>query len=217
MPSDQDFITLEEVSSVLEPLCVFTDTLAGEKNVTVSAVHPLLQHILDVLLAVSSDDKPLVKELKRIICDDLHSRYITPDISELIDKCYFLDPRFKSQHLQDKDEVLMLITMEAVEIAEVLKDENNSLESKPPTKKLKGLAALLTKVVRDVSRPDTSSMSPSQKVDREIQAYLEKPVIEANDDPLSWWSSEKAKLLILSELSRKYLCICGTSVSSERL
>ena len=145
---------------------------------TVSAVHLLLQHILDVLLAVSFDDKPLVKELKRIICDDLHSRYTTLDISELIDKCCFLGPRFKTQHLQDKDEVLMRITMEAVENAEVLEDDDNSLESEPPTKKLKGLAAILTKVGGDGSRPDTSFMSPSQKVDREIQAYLEKPVIE---------------------------------------
>ena len=127
-------------------MCVFTDALAGEKNVTVSAVRPLLQHILDVLLAVSSDDKPLVKELKRIICDDLHSRYTTPDISELIDKCCFLDPRFKTQHLQDKDEVLMQITMEAVENAEVLEGDDNSLESEPPTKKFKELAATATKV-----------------------------------------------------------------------
>ena len=111
----------------------------------------------------------------------------------------------------------MQITMEAVEIAEVLEDDDNSLESEPPTKKLKGLAAILTKVGGDGSRPDTSSMSPSQKVDRESQAYLEKPVIETNDDPLSWWSSEKAKLPILAEQSRKYLCICGTSVPSEHL
>ena len=55
--------------------------------------------------------------------------YTTPDISGLIEQCCFLDPRFKTQHLQDKDEVLMQITMEAVEIAEVLEDDDNSLES----------------------------------------------------------------------------------------
>ena len=63
MPSDHAFTTLEAVSSVLKPLSTFTDALAGEMVVTVSAVCPLLKHILEDLLVVSSDDCPMVKEL----------------------------------------------------------------------------------------------------------------------------------------------------------
>ena len=85
MPSDSEFSTLEAVSSVLQPLTVFTDALSGEKNVTVSAIRPLLKHILEELVASTDVDCALVKEMKETIADDLQARYINGNISELID------------------------------------------------------------------------------------------------------------------------------------
>ena len=85
---------LEAVASVLGPLSVFTDALSGEKCVTVSAIRPLLSHIVDDLLHVSSDDCTLVKEMKETISDKLQAHYLSQDTSDLIDTCSFLDPRF---------------------------------------------------------------------------------------------------------------------------
>ena len=84
MPSDHDFTTLEAMSIVLKPLSIFTDALAGEKEVTVSAVRPLLKHILEDLLVFSSDDCSLIKEMKETISDDLSARYTDLKLSELI-------------------------------------------------------------------------------------------------------------------------------------
>ena len=106
MPSDSEFSTLEAVSSVLQPLTVFTDALSGEKNVTVSAIRPLLKHILEELVASTDVDCALVKEMKETIADDLQARYINGNISELIDMCSFLDPRFKTRYLEDEEETL---------------------------------------------------------------------------------------------------------------
>ena len=53
MPSDAEFATVETMCAVLEPLSLFTDALSGEKHVTVSAVHPLLEHILKSILSAS--------------------------------------------------------------------------------------------------------------------------------------------------------------------
>ena len=75
MPSDHNFTTSEAMSTVLKPLSTFTDALADEKEVTVSAVRPLLKHILEDLLVVSSDDCSLIKEIKETISDDLGARY----------------------------------------------------------------------------------------------------------------------------------------------
>ena len=36
-------------------------------------------------------------------------------------------------------------------------------------------------------------------------------------EALDWWREEEKKFPALSCLARKYLCICGTSVPSERL
>ena len=85
MPSDCEFSTLEAVSSVLQPLYNFTDALSGERNVTVSAIRPLLKHILEELLATNDSDCALVKEMKETISDDLQARYMNGGISELID------------------------------------------------------------------------------------------------------------------------------------
>ena len=37
--------------------------------------------------------------MKLAISSDLRSRYSAPDISVLLDKCTFLDPRFRAGHL----------------------------------------------------------------------------------------------------------------------
>ena len=71
MPSVHEFSTLEAVSSVLQPLSTYTDALSGVKNVTVLAILPLLQHILDKLLEVSCDDCPKAKEMKETIAGSL--------------------------------------------------------------------------------------------------------------------------------------------------
>ncbi len=75
MPSDSEFSTLEPVSSVLQPLTVFTDARSGGK-MSVSAIRPLLKRILEELVASTDVDCALVKETKETIADDLKARYI---------------------------------------------------------------------------------------------------------------------------------------------
>ena len=59
MPSDLEFTVLEAGASVLKlhyVLHVFIDGLAGEKYITISAIHPLLRHIVEEVLLVGADD-----------------------------------------------------------------------------------------------------------------------------------------------------------------
>ena len=213
-----DLTTLEAISSVLKPLSTFTDALADEKVVTVSAFHPLLNHILEDLLVVSFDDCSLVKEMKETISDDLSARYIDLELSELIDKCSYLDPRFKTRYLNNIEETLVQIKSEAITIADNIFKEKPDEDEPPPAKKSKlGLGAILTKIVGTDSGSEASPTSSSERIDREMKYYLEKPAIDPDYDPLILWLSLKIKLPILAELARKYLCACGTSVPSERL
>jgi len=94
MLTDNELSTLEALASVLEPLSHFTDALSGEKCVTVSAVRPLLSHIMDNCLRASPDDCAIVKEMKEIIGDKLQVSYLHVETSRLLDKCSNLDPRF---------------------------------------------------------------------------------------------------------------------------
>ena len=173
--------------------------------VTVSAVRPLLKHILGSLLTSSADDCSLVKEMKETISDDLSARYIDSGISELIDKCSYLDPRFRTQYLNNTEETLMQVKAEAIGIAETIPMETSVQEDQPPsTKKSKGLGAILMRVAED-SEP--SPITSSEHIDKEMKFYLERPPIDPDADPLSWWSSEKSKLPVLAEMARKYLFV----------
>ena len=49
MPTDAEFTTLETLSDVLKLLSFLTDALAGEKQVTASALVPIMKHVVDSL------------------------------------------------------------------------------------------------------------------------------------------------------------------------
>ena len=221
MPSDSEFSVLEAAASVLMPLSVFTDALSGEKSVTVSAIRPLLNHITQDLLHISPDDCAIIKEMKEIISDKLQARYISQEISDLLDKCSYLDPRFREDHLADKDRTLSYIQSEAVSIADQLctsrgsSSDDKEAEGPPAPKKLKGLGAILKKSIKD--KASDEHLSSCQKVVRERQRYLHLPTVNPDTDPLLWWKDESKHLPFLATLARKYLCLCGTSVPSERL
>ena len=143
MPSDHEFTTLEIVSKVLQPLSVFTDALSGESQVTVSEIHPLLKHITTSLLSVSTSDCMLIKDMKETITDSLGSRYICQEVSELIDKCSFLDPRFKTNALPDYASTIAQLKAEAKEIVESLDGAAEPEGTLPSPKRSKGLGAIL--------------------------------------------------------------------------
>lgn len=54
------------------------------KNVTVSAIRPLLKHIVEKLMTPTDADCTLVKEMKETIIDDLQARYISGGVSSLL-------------------------------------------------------------------------------------------------------------------------------------
>ena len=145
MPSDLEFTVLEAVVSVLKPLHVFTDALAGEKHITISAIRPLLRHIVEQIVLVGADDCAIVREMKETIADKLQAHYIQEETSDLLDKCSFLDPRFNTEYLANEKRTLSWLTTEAfiIIIAEKLNtgDDQGEVENIdiPAPKKLKGL------------------------------------------------------------------------------
>ena len=86
-------------------------------------------------------------------------------------------------------------------------------------KKRKGFGAILTKIIsNDSERQSRAPLRSREKTEAEITRYLDLPVVDDMDsDPLEWWKHEAKHLPVLAVLAKKYLCICGTSVPSERL
>ena len=61
-----------------------------------------------------------------------------------------------------------------------------------------------------------SKLTPFEKENNELTIYLQYPRLEIDTCPLDWWKRECFHLSMLSSLARKYLCICATSVASDR-
>ena len=134
------------------------DALSAEKCITVSAIRPLLTHILNELLAVSPDDSAFVKDLKEAISDKLQAQYLHQNVAMILDVCRFLDPRFRIAYLADNTSTLVRIECEACEVTdEMMNEQSQTVEEtmQPPSKKLKGLAAVLKKALPIVQPQDT--------------------------------------------------------------
>ena len=91
---------------------------------------------------------------------------------------------------------------------EMMNEQSQTVEEtmQSPSKKLKCLAAVLKKAL-PIVQPQEQLTTP-EKVKKEI---------DPSCDPMNWWRKEAEYFPALAILARKYLCICRTSVPSERL
>jgi len=151
---------------------------------------------------------------EEIITDSWGSRYTYQKVSELINKCSFLEPRFKTNALPDSASTIAQLKAEAEEIVESPDGAAEPEGAPPPPKKSKGLAAILLNVTPD--KPQRAE-SVTERIAKEFDHFLLLPNTDPDADPLSWWKREQQSFPILAQLARKYLCVCGTSVPSERL
>ena len=229
MPTDSEYSTLENVVEVLKPLAYLTDALSGEKQVTGSAILPILKHV-ETKLALAAGDNQLVTDMKQAMWSDLKARYADPMVSETLNVASLLDPRFKDS-MQSNNGAIEKITEECLTYHGSLhgdsgdppvRSEEASTESTetegPPPKCLKGLAAILKHIQEESEQSRSSSpLTPSEVIDKEISAYLDFPGADSDTDTLAWWKCEQGRFPHLAHIARKYLCICGTSVPSERV
>ena len=60
MPTDGEFVTLEQFIEIMKPVAQIAEAVGGEKWVTISTVRPLLHRLLDNHLVCSDQDSRLV-------------------------------------------------------------------------------------------------------------------------------------------------------------
>lgn len=61
------------------------------------------------------------------------------------------------------------------------------------------------------------TLTDDEKAENELEKYILTATLDGNANPLAWWKVNYTVYPMLSQLSKKYLTICATSVSSERL
>ena len=179
MPSDAEISAMETFLEVLKPIVEITETLGGERVVTISAVRPLLHKLLSIHLVERSSDSPLAKTIKKILMADLKDRHSEETVTSLINKACLLDPRFKALAFMiesDKSHVTALVKEEAQKFNH--NDSTGSTRSDtstvnltedddaaPPAKKAKnGLMSLLDDVINSKADDDRCLILKERKL-----------------------------------------------------
>ena len=223
IPTWQDSDVLQSVAAALKPLKVMTDALSGEKCITISAVKPLLNHLINEVLVEKEEDTELTKEIKEKIRVDIELRYTDADFEHLLELSSFLDPRFKLVYVKNRAKVLeevekqMLESITNNQISETTSSNDAAIHSEPqppPTKKAKGLSKILGQCLGNSS---SAALSAEQKVKQELDQYLSHPHLDVEESPMEWWKTESTRYPHVAQLARKYLSLCATSVPSERV
>ena len=92
MPSDSEFIILEEFIATMKPIVEITEAIGG---ITISTVRPLLHKLLEDYLNCKPLDSKLKKDMKTAMADNLAGRYVQSALM-FLNISTFLDPRCSS-------------------------------------------------------------------------------------------------------------------------
>ncbi|XP_077061931.1 plexin domain-containing protein 1 isoform X3 [Siphateles boraxobius] len=231
-PTCQDVSVLESINAAMKPVADFTDVLSGEKYVTVSSVKPVLELLKGELL--SPDDTALTANIKANMCRVLKEKYSPPEIQNLLTKATILDPRYRgtmedAEVLDDVKEKLLqeLLDMNEEEGKGECASGENCVEAAggnegsefgPPASKKKRLCDLLQHRRNLLASHQTQASVPKRvQADVELTRFLQEEPVHASSDPLMWWRDNHRRFPLVAKLAQKYMCICATSTSSERL
>ena len=181
----------------------------------------MIQLIQEKMVNHQDDDTALTCEIKDRINSDLEHRYAGTVVNMLLNKCSFLDPRFKDKYKLTDEPVQILLQEVESESANMAvpnsnQGQNETESSEPLTKKRKGkFSSLFGKIT--TFNANSHSLTLSERIHCEVEMHLQYPILEIDESPLKWWSLEASRMPLLSSAARKYLSLCAISVPSERV
>lgn len=85
-------------------------------------------------------------------------------------------------------------------------------------KKQKTSSALMFLLGSVYKQNDAASLKTlADKAQEEVKRYREETHIPLSDNPLHWWNVHAGAYPLLARQAKRYLCVPGTSVPSERV
>ena len=93
--TDDDFENMELLSNFLQMFEKATEIASGDQYTTISFIQRIIASF-HKRLAPNVDDPAFIADLKKVMLDDLKTRYQDESVKNIIDMAAALDPRFKS-------------------------------------------------------------------------------------------------------------------------
>ena len=208
---------MADLLPVLKPMVDATEALSSESYPSVSCIIPMIVGLIKNDLAPKECDTEVIETFKCTVIVGLRSRFPMPNDSTFpqsaLAAAILLDPRHKSlaviEDIDVKEQLKQVVfnMMKAdIDPGTLAKEELHS-----PAKKQRTVSSYLE---GDFSDED----GEQDTLDSELNEYLhEKVTRRSTRDPLLWWKVNESRFPNVAKLARKFLCIMGTSVPSERV
>ncbi|GFY55473.1 dimer_Tnp_hAT domain-containing protein [Trichonephila inaurata madagascariensis] len=214
MLEGNEISALEDFTTATELLEDITSSLSGEQYTTASAVLPLYMKIKNNLQN-KDEDSSLLKSIKSEILESLN-KYESHPMSSNLQLSTLCDPRFRLNFIESPEEVKKLAVAKMRNIYTTQKTSNpDNIKTRTKEQNKKGLAKFFD--VFGSNSNSENTWNSSQEAEKELNEYLSMPRVSFEHDPLDWWKVHYESFPSLEVLARKYLCIQGSSVASERV
>ncbi|ROI52209.1 Zinc finger BED domain-containing protein 1 [Anabarilius grahami] len=101
--TESDISCSEDVITALKPMKDATLLMSEESSPTACLIAPLHAKLIQDMKENTEEKSVMIREIKRVICEDLSKRYTTDQETSLLNKCASLDPRFKALPFLSKE------------------------------------------------------------------------------------------------------------------
>ncbi|XP_047518057.1 E3 SUMO-protein ligase ZBED1-like [Pieris napi] len=200
-----------------------TEEMSSEKNVTISSVILISNALNKECRRFLSQEMPQpVKKMTEVLLNELTTRFLNIEDNNIFAESTLLDPRFKRHGFYNefsygractnlKHLVANVILRSQAEI--LIENPVETVVVEPLTKKKRNIWSDFDREVDEIIK----NTNPTAGGIIEVDKYLEEPLLPRNKDPFIWWQQKKTAYPRLYEIVKKRLCICATSVPSERV
>lgn len=225
---DMDQITVAEwdiikySTDVLKIFFEVTNEISSDRYVSMSKVLIFIQ-AMKVSMENYQRNPNLPQEVQNlviILLEKLNSRFIGYEDNELVTQAALLDPRFKKLSFNGYNPRKLQIALDHLKtkVCQVnLPELENSINFTVTIPSTNTPSSSILWKEFDESYTQNIAQNPMAAGIIELDKYLQQPLINRSEDPLSWWKVHKVLYPRLFIMVKKRLCVPATSVPCERL
>ncbi|KAM8733234.1 E3 SUMO-protein ligase ZBED1-like [Acanthopagrus schlegelii] len=220
-----DITDAEDVVRALKPMKTATQVMSEEKSPTLSVIAPLHSLLVKEMTSLP-DDSSVAKDIKDAIKKNLSLRYVNQ--TDLLHVASAIDPRFKALPFlseEEQERTFSILKTQAISNVEEEANQDNAhgeegdvgpLPPIPDPMPSSALECLLGEAYRPREEGEAQKFQAEEAED-EVRRYRLRRPAGLQENPLAWWKENKNEYPLLARLARRYLCVPGTSVASERV
>lgn len=221
--TSEEIKVLKDVVEVMGHFQEITEDISGENYVTVSLIIPLVYGLTEKLKLVQRDlNTSSGKEFASAAIANIGDRLYSYETRTLTALATMLDPRWKKRGFQSSNNADIAQVWLQRAVAFLLPQENRPSTSNQEDllqqcegNKNEKILDFLHRIKKEVNVPRTETVDATMIIRR----YLEEGILSNENDLFKFWKSEemREKFGPLNKVAKKYLCVPGSSVPSERV